>query len=264
MPKRHAETTPNQTTTHKKTKTNKQTLDTKQINKAVHAIKKHVQNKQETKNQLFHDTQDQTPLMLVLSTKKMPNPQKGAKAIKPTLLPLPNAWRTLENTRVCLFVKDPQRAVKNKLIAQQVSLTNVKVIGIDKLKKKYVPHEAKNRLRTAHDLFLVDERVVPMMPRLLGSNFFKENKLPMPVDVTKSDLRGFMDKCVGGALLRPTRGTCTSFFVANVGQPESEICSNIAAAADAAVKRVAGNWQNVQSVHLRAPNSVSLPLYNSL
>ena len=127
-----------------------------------------------------------------------------------------------------------------------------------------LPAKHLGRLRAAHDVFFVDDRVLPMLPRLLGSDFFKANKLPMPVDVTKSDLRALLERCVGGAILRPTRGTCASFCVGHSGQKPGVVAENISVAAEAAVKRLAGHWSNVQSVHVRAPNTVSLPLYASL
>ena len=48
-----------------------------------------------------------------------------------------------------------------------------KVIGISKLKAKYKQFEARRKLRESYDLFVVDDRVVQMMPQLLGKTFFK-------------------------------------------------------------------------------------------
>ena len=48
--------------------------------------------------------------------------------------------------------QDPQREYKDKLAAAQVD--RVKVIGLDKLRKKYVEYEAKRNLCGGHDLFL--------------------------------------------------------------------------------------------------------------
>ena len=43
------------------------------------------------------------------------------------------------------------------------------VIGVSKLRAKYESHEAKRALCAAYDLFLADERVVPLLPKLLGA-----------------------------------------------------------------------------------------------
>ena len=42
------------------------------------------------------------------------------------------------------------------------------VIGVSRLRAKYESHEAKRALCAAYDLFLADERVVPLLPKLLG------------------------------------------------------------------------------------------------
>ena len=70
------------------------------------------------------------------------------KQHKPHILALPHPVRTLGECDVVLFTKDPQREYKDKLAAAQVE--RVKVIGIDKLRKKYVEYEAKRNLCSGH------------------------------------------------------------------------------------------------------------------
>ena len=43
-----------------------------------------------------------------------------------------------------------------------------KVIGISKLKAKYESHEAKRNLCSEYDIFLADNRILPVLPKLLG------------------------------------------------------------------------------------------------
>ena len=49
-------------------------------------------------------------------------------------------------------------------------------MGVDKLKGKFRPFEARRQLLQDHDLFLADDRVVPMLPKLLGKIFFNAKK----------------------------------------------------------------------------------------
>lgn len=44
-----------------------------------------------------------------------------------------------------------------------------KVLGVSKLKSKYEPHEAKRALCNEFDIFLADDRVLPVLPKLLGN-----------------------------------------------------------------------------------------------
>ena len=40
---------------------------------------------------------------------------------------------------------------------------------MSKLRTKYESHEAKRALCAAYDLFLADERIIPVLPKLLGT-----------------------------------------------------------------------------------------------
>ena len=230
-----------------------------QVEKAVVALCTHLSRAPpKGGNELLGDS---AQIFVVLSTKQMPKEVVGAKAVKPVRLDLPHAWRSLDETDVSLVVKAPQRTIKDKLASQGVS--GVKVIGVDKLKKKYVPYEARRKLRAAYDLMLADDRILPQLPPLLGSDFFKSNKLPLPLNVRKRDLKAEIERCVGAAILRPTKGTCSSLVVASSAQPQAEIVANVISATEQVVQRLKGHWSNVQGVHIRAANSVSLPLYAS-
>ena len=45
---------------------------------------------------------------------------------------------------------------------------DAQVVGVSKLRTKYESHEAKRGLCAAYDLFLADERIIPVLPKLLG------------------------------------------------------------------------------------------------
>jgi ribosome biogenesis protein UTP30 len=51
-----------------------------------------------------------------------------------------------------------------------------RVVGVEKLKGKFKPFEARRMLLRENGLFLADERVVPLLPKLLGKEFFKAKK----------------------------------------------------------------------------------------
>lgn len=50
------------------------------------------------------------------------------------------------------------------------------VIGVTKLRQKFPTHEHKRDLCGQYDIFMADERVLPMLPRLLGKTFFDKKK----------------------------------------------------------------------------------------
>jgi ribosome biogenesis protein UTP30 len=74
-----------------------------------------------------------------------------------------------------LITKDPQREYKDLLEAQNIKFIS-RVLGIEKLKGKWKPFEARRLLLRENGLFLADERVVPLLPKLLGKAFFQAKK----------------------------------------------------------------------------------------
>lgn len=78
-------------------------------------------------------------------------------------------------TSICLIVKDPQREYKDLLEKENIKFVG-RVVGVSKLKGKFRGFEERRQLLAAHGLFLVDDRVAALMPKLLGSMWFKTKK----------------------------------------------------------------------------------------
>lgn len=51
-----------------------------------------------------------------------------------------------------------------------------RVVGVEKLKGKFKPFEARRQLMKDHDVWLADERVVPLLPGILGKIFLDAKK----------------------------------------------------------------------------------------
>ena len=146
-------------------------LQQDQVEKAVRALLKHVSNKDKTadgKEQLFADSDDAT-ISLIVGMKDFPKKTRS----KAYMITLPNSLH--ENSEICLIVKDPQKAIKQRLEKHPVDGV-VKVIGLSKLRSNYKTFEAKRNLCDGYDLFLADRSVLPMLPRLLGKTFFTKKK----------------------------------------------------------------------------------------
>ena len=77
-------------------------------------------------------------------------------------------------------------------------------------------------------LFLADERVIPLLPGLLGKAFFKakkyvsynlssptlfnlmeKNRQPIPVCLTRKDLKGELEHAISSTYMHQNQGTCT-------------------------------------------------------
>ena len=81
---------------------------------------------------------------------------------------------------VCLITKDPQREYKDLLEKHNIKFIS-RVVGVEKLKGKFKGYEEKRLLLKENGLFLADERVIPLLPALLGKKFFAAKKYVISV-----------------------------------------------------------------------------------
>lgn len=163
---------------------------------------------------------------------------------------------------MCLFVKDPQRLVKDYL-AENGNGGVTRVLGIEKLRKEYKTHEGRRELLNQYDHFLVDARVAPMMPNLLGNAFLKAKKMPLAVRMDKDVVRA-IERCLGSTSFTPRQGTSCSIRVARGDWAENEVVENVLAVVDGVIQKLRRGWSDVQSVNLKTNKSPALPIYVSL
>lgn len=88
--------------------------------------------------------------------------------------PVPHAiWS--DSSSICLLTADPQRKYKDLIVEEK--LTQIKrVVGVTKLKGKFKPFEARRQLMNEHEIFLADDRIVNMLPKLLGKKWIESRK----------------------------------------------------------------------------------------
>ncbi|CAE6413595.1 unnamed protein product [Rhizoctonia solani] len=183
------------------------------------------------------------------------------KKLKPFSIPLARPIVDPRTSPICLITKDPQREYKDLLAAQNVKFVS-RVVGVTKLKGKFKPFEARRQLMKDHGIFLVDERVVPMMPKLLGKIFFKAKKQPVPVNLQKKDVKSELERAVSSTYMHQNQGTCTSIKIAPTTFTSSQVLENLTTALPEIVKHIQGGWENVQSLHIKTSGSVSLPIWS--
>ncbi|KAL0306731.1 UNVERIFIED_CONTAM: Ribosomal L1 domain-containing protein 1 [Sesamum radiatum] len=178
-------------------------------------------------------------IYLNLTLKKIPNPHDRPQTTTP-----------------------PSEQIKKLIKSQNIPIS--KVIKISKLKTDYKPYEAKRKLCDSYDLFLVDKRVVHLLPKLIGKQFFKKKKLPLGWDLRKSNLKLQVERALGSALLYLRTGTCCVMKVGKVAMEKDEVVENVIDAIKGAVERVPKKWDGVRSLHLKFYDSVALPIYQAM
>ena len=156
-------------------------MNSAQVAKAVAALSKHLEKvKAEGKAQLFDgDGDDGETYSVMVSTRRVP--QRASNKLVPIKIPHP--LLNLDTAEVCLIVKDKEgegHKEAKKKVAEMEKCGVAKVLGISKLRNNYKPHEAKRKLCDSYDMFMADDRIIPILPKLLGKSFFKKSASPSP------------------------------------------------------------------------------------
>ncbi|KAJ7340318.1 Ribosomal L1 domain-containing protein 1 [Desmophyllum pertusum] len=228
-------------------------LDRKQVELAVPALVKFVGEKKGKQLRLLNEHET---ILLILALKKIPNPDK-----KPKKIPLPHSLHS-DNVEVCLFAKEDSTKTKEMLKSKEVTVK--KVISLAKLRKNYQSFEAKRQLCSLYDVFICDDTIYHLLPKLLGKAFFSRKKFPVPVDLKKTNLKKEMDKVLQCSLMTLGHGPCSAIKVAHTGQTIEQAVENVVSAVSEIARIVPRGWNNIQSLNLKTSDSISLPIYTSL
>jgi len=231
-------------------------VSTAQCKKAVDALLSHELKVQEEKTENDLLGGKEVHVWLVITTKQMHPEGK----LKPAKIPLKHPLVDPRTSPICLITKDPQREYKDLLEKHNIRFIS-RVVGVTKLKGKFKPFEARRLLLKENGLFLADERVVPLLPKLLGKLFFKAKKQPIPVCLTRKDLKGELERAVSATYFHQNQGTCVSVKIGTLSQNPSQVLDNLKTALPAVVKHVKGGWDNIQAFHIKTNSSASLPIW---
>ncbi|KAJ6602227.1 ribosomal protein L1p/L10e family-domain-containing protein [Mycena sp. CBHHK59/15] len=180
---------------------------------------------------------------------------------KPVKIPIVHPLVDPRTSAVCLITKDPQRQYKDLLTEHNIKFIS-RVVGIEKLKGKFKPFEARRMLLKENGLFLADERVVPLLPKLLGVKWFEAKKQPIPVCLTRKDLKGELERAISSTYMNQNQGTCTAIKISTISHKPSQVLENLQAALPTIVKSIKGGWDNVQSLIIKTNSSVGLPIWS--
>ncbi|KAH0538796.1 hypothetical protein FGG08_004628 [Glutinoglossum americanum] len=284
-------------------------LDKEQTLKASRALLAHIENEKRNKDSkaekrnLLASTEGSSdeegielsdvPIWLVLTTKRH---IIDKKRLKPGKISIPHSLNTSRTSTICLITADPQRsfknAVANPLFPAHLRTRITRVIAISKLRSKYKPYESKRQLFSEHDIFLADDRIVALLPNILGKAFYKSGtKRPVTVNIAAEDERKSKEKekkmksrkdtevsdhsvasperlaneitrTLSTALVHLSPSTCTSIRVGKASWDAIKVAENIdAAVAGLTTKFVPKGWRGVRAIHIKGPETAALPLW---
>jgi len=234
-------------------------LNPAHVQRAVDALLNHAQrSKKATGKVPLLDDAD--PISVLIGMKAIPATNGRTK---PYLITLEHPMMDPEETEVCLIVKDPQREFKDKIEEKGIKSVK-KVIGVSKLRAKFKQYEAKRQLCSSYDLFLADDRVLPVLPHLLGKVFFEKKKQPLPVKLTQSNWDSQFKNIFNATPFYLAEGMCSTVKIGHTGMDRTHLAQNIVSALDKVADVLPKKWQGIQALHIKTHDSIALPIYHAL
>lgn len=234
------------------------------IEKAVSALSKWNKDKQQEsdKKDLFEEEDDDIPLYLSVTSNKY---FTDTSVLKPRMLSLSHPIYNLEDSRVCLFVKDDlfDADAKDKLESlKESSLKNLaEIVTVKELKTVYKSYESRRRLLSQYDIFLTDSSIANMIPKLLGKVFFDSPKFPLTVNITDKKVLSFeklirnFEKALHSVGFMLPMGINASFKLGMLGQDIEHLKENIHTIAKYLEKF------SIRLIQIKLKSSPSLPIY---
>ncbi|KAG1097531.1 hypothetical protein G6F42_018164 [Rhizopus arrhizus] len=141
-----------------------QKLDLQQAKKAIAALYK--KNEQNAGNDMLQNDEDNFIYVEIHTHKIMNKAQSKQKQIKLPHSPYPDTYE------VCYFTKDDEKKTEEKVKNTPIK----KVINLNSLKTVFKSYESKRKLAASYNLYVVDDRVAPLIPSLLGKAFQSKNR----------------------------------------------------------------------------------------
>lgn len=182
---------------------------------------------------------------------------------KPFQIPLAHTLYGQDGQEVCLITKDPVKPFKEYIEENPIpGLT--KVIGFTQLKRNYNQYKTKRELLVSYDLFLADDRILPLLPPVLGKSFFERKKQPYPVVIKGRNWTPQITRARDSTYFFLSTGPSTSVRVSRMSFPLEHTVANVMGAVEHVVSHIPRKWSNVQAIYLKSATSVALPIYTSL
>ncbi|EPX71523.1 U3 snoRNP-associated protein Cic1/Utp30 family protein [Schizosaccharomyces octosporus yFS286] len=222
-------------------------------------------NSEANKSNLLEDEEDTTSTVwLQLSTLKFIT---NNRKLIPFKIPLKHSIIP-SSYEACLIVKDPQRTYKDLVSEAGMSGVVTRVIGISKLKAKWKSFEQKRQLRDQFDLFLADDRVISMLPKVLGKTFYSKTKAPIPVRISSDNADQLKKQVVSAYNATYFRASpCSSFMIrcGHTANTSQELAENIESIVRYLCEKkvVPNGGKGISSIHVKTTQSMAVPLWNN-
>ena len=117
----------------------------------------------------------------------------------------------LDEAEVCIIVKEESKPwVKDMVEKYPRELGFVKkVLGLQSLRTKHNRYQQRRELLERFDIFLCDDRILPMVGKAIGKNFFEAKKQPIPLKLTRKEALPFaVQRTLSATFMYISAGVC--------------------------------------------------------
>lgn len=215
-------------------------------------VSKKVVEKQGEKESLF---EQESWFELIVHLKEV----KDKKSIIPVPVAIPHSLFSREDCQICLIVKCSEiDEIRQSLSEHPIS--NVKrIMTVTELRKDFKQFKDRRELVSSFDQFLADHRIMTCLGPILGKAFYEKRKNPCAVKLSAKNRIESIQKAMDSTFMIPG----TAVFSIKVGKtsfPAKYVAENILSSLKTVIPKV-GGISNIQSVALKTPDSISLPLF---
>lgn len=220
-----------------------------------------------------------------------------SKEYVPRIIPLTKKLDSLENKSVLLVTKDPSIPYREKLTEKGSPTEDVfsDIFSFKRLKSQAKDGRKLIKIFKEYDIVVADNRIHKFLPDVLGFQFFYKNKkIPYMVQMALPEQDAMLtrgkkstklkdDRCDpkyvksqmkaiarNAAFVAPHNGTCVVLKVGYTDWSTSDLLTNINDIVTYLTNQkylpVGGmlrSVKNIESVHLKTSDSISLPLYKA-
>lgn len=190
-------------------------LESALVTRAVHALLKHHKTTSDEKLSLLGTEQ---PVQVQLALLRAPE-RSTPKPIR-VLVPHPffkladkvdESCEEIEEPEICLIVKEESKPWCQEMIEKFPDHMGCvkKVLGLQSLRKKHAQYDQRRELLQKYNFFIADDRILPMLTKALGKEFFKAKKQPVPINLTRKEALPFaIQKALSATYMTLSKGTC--------------------------------------------------------
>jgi ribosome biogenesis protein UTP30 len=240
-------------------------IDSSLLQRATVALLKYHESTSSQKNLL----EDDEGIIVQFGLLRVPVYPSGKTNVKPIRLDIPHPIQgDDEDPEICLIVKQDDKTWVEEMVEEKYPeyLGCVKlVVGLQDLRTKYGLYKQRRELLNGYDMFLADDRILPMLRSALGGKFITRKKFPVPVRLTKSNpdaLPLAVKRSISSTYMYQVRGNSLSVRAGNTGMSAEYLVENFEAIVEEVANRIPRGWGNILNISIKTGHSVSLPFYN--